>query len=321
MHNYPEYLNLIVRYLNNPQDESLHAEITSYRAESPENELHFKEVERIWQLSSKSSRLDLLKVKDAEKNFKFSLKAVSSRSSSLTKWLSGVAAGIFIAGAGLIFFNTKTRAELVTVKTGVGQTDTISLVDGSKIILAENSVIKYPSKFLEKTRDVSLDKGRAFFLISKDPKHAFRVNMGESRVSVLGTSFNLIFSKSKIDLDVKTGRVLFLPYKDAVSSILSAGQGLSYNISQKQFVARLSQNSDSWITKELIFVDTPLEEVCKQLSACYGVEITFDPGKRINKKFNATFKNEDLKDILKVLQETYDIKIRKEGTQLVLKTP
>ncbi|WP_293312969.1 FecR family protein [Pedobacter sp. UBA5917] len=321
MRNHPEYLNLIVRYLNNPQDESLHAEITSYRAESPENELHFKEVERIWQLTSRASRLDLLPVKDAEKNFRISLKAISSRPLSITKWLTGIAAGILIAGGGLIFYNAKTRAELVTVKTGVAQVDTILLVDGSKIILAENSIVKYPNKFVENTRDVSLDKGRAFFLISKDPKHPFRVNMGESRVSVLGTSFNLIFSRSNIDLDVKTGRVMFLPYKGAVSSILTAGQGLSYNINQKQFLARLSQNSDSWITKELIFVDTPLEEVCKQLSDCYGVDIAFDPGKRINKKFNATFKHEDLEDILKVLQQTYDIKIQKKGTQLVLKTP
>ncbi|TCD12518.1 DUF4974 domain-containing protein [Pedobacter frigidisoli] len=321
MLNQPEYLNLIVQYLNNPQDELLHAEIISLRAASPENEFYFKEVERIWKFSSKSARLELLNTEQAAKNFKFSLKALAPHKSNFSKWLGGIAASIIIAGIGIFMFNSRKNAEVLTVKTHAGQTDTISLIDGSKVILAENSELKYPTQFGSQTRDVILDSGRAFFLISKDPKHAFRVNMGESRVSVLGTSFNLTFSKTKIDLDVKTGRVMFLPYKDAVSSILSAGQGLSYNIEQKQFLARISQNSDSWITKALTFVDTPLEEVCRQLSSCYGVEIAFVSGTRVNKKFNATFKNEDLKDILTVLEQTYNLEIIKRRNKLILKTP
>lgn len=319
MLNQIECLDLIVRYLNDPQDASLHAKIASLRENSPEGERFFKEVERVWLCSSKADRLNLISLNQAEKNIKYLLKNNTSQS-NLKRWVGGIAASIFIVGFGILFFNNRNKIEILTVKTGNDQVDTVTLVDGSKVILAANTEFKYPNKFNEKTRNVSLYSGKAFFLVAKDPKHPFRVNMGISRISVLGTSFNLTFSKEIIGLDVKTGRVMFSPYKEAVSSILSAGQGLSYNITKKQFLTRVAQNSDSWVTKELLFVDTPLEEVCRQLSNCYGVEITFDEGKRVNKKFNASFKNERLNDILKVLKQTYDLEIKQEGNKLTLKT-
>ncbi|PWS30932.1 FecR family protein [Pedobacter paludis] len=320
MLNKPEYLDLIVQYLNNPQDENLCRAVESFRTESSDQEKYFLEIEKVWNLSAKSSKLEGVNNKQAEIRFKRALKNIAPNSSGLLKWLSAAAATILIVGVSYWLYQSADSSTLLTKQTGKNQMDSVLLVDGSKIILSANSIVKYPKAFNSDSREIYLSKGRAFFKIAKDPKHPFRVLMGESKVSVLGTSFNIDYSPSKIDLDVKTGRVIFSPYQNGTSSILTAGQALTYNIQKKEFTARLSQNSDSWLTNELVFVDTPLEDVCKQLSDYYKTDIKLETNQQMVKKLNATFKHNSLDEVLAVLEVTYGLTIQKDKDSIILKT-
>jgi transmembrane sensor len=321
MLNQPEYLGLIVQYLNHPQDENIRAAINSYRTKSAEHEQYFHEVEKIWNLSSKSALLDGLDMRQVQANFKHELKKRSYKLSRGFVWFRNIAATIVLLGTGFWLYHLSSKPAYLTIKTAANQRDSVLLVDGSKVILAENSMIRYPVKFAASSREIYLDHGKAFFKIAKDPKHPFSVLMGESKVKVLGTSFNIDFSPNKIDLDVKTGRVLFSPYKNGTSSILIAGQALSYNITNKQFTTRISQNAESWLTNELVFVDTPLEEVCKQLSNYYQRNIVLETDQPLVKKFNATFRGNSLTEVLAVLKETYGFKIINRKDTITLKTP
>lgn len=321
MPNQPEYLDLIIRYLNNPQDESLHAAVKSSRAVSAEHEAYFQEIERVWLLSAKSASLNGIDINHAEANFKRELKKRTYKSSGNLLWFRNIAAGLIVLGIGYWLYHISSTPVYLTIQTGVGQKDSVLLADGSKVILSENSTVKYPQKFAASSREIYLSHGQAFFKITKDPKHPFSVLMGESKVKVLGTSFNINYQQGKIDLDVKTGRVLFSPYLNGTSSILVAGQALSYNISNKELTTRVSQNSDSWLTNELTFVDTPLEEVCKQLSNYYQKNILLETNQPLVKKFNATFKGNSLAEVLAVLKETYGFKIITNKDTITLKTP
>lgn len=321
MLNEPEYLDLIVRYLNDPQDEYALSELNSFCAKSPENEYYFMEVERIWNLSSKAAKLNGLDYNGSEIRFKKALKQITNHSLNYLKWLGAVAATILIAGIGFIIYNHQNSPIFLIKATLANQVDSIILADGSKVIMAENTILKYPKTFNDSAREVYLSKGKAFFKITKDPKHPFSITMGLSKVSVLGTSFNLDFNQDKIDLDVKTGRVIFSPYLNGASSILTAGQALSYQIKEREFTTRLSQNADSWLTNELVFVDTPLEDVCKQLSNHYHTNIKLETNQQFVKKLNATFKQNSLDTILEVLKETYGLNIKKTKENIILKTP
>lgn len=320
MLNQPEYLDLIVRYLNNPEDEILHAQIISFCAESKSNESYFKDVERIWKLSSSSARLDLLNEKQSVANFRRALNKISGTKFHTLKWLSGVAATILLVSTIYLVFNKANHADLLSLTTG-SNIDSVKLSDGSTVILAENTIVKYPKVFNLESREIYLSKGKAFFKVTKDPKHPFSVTMGNSKVSVLGTSFNIDYSPNKINLDVKTGRVMFSPYLNGATSILIAGQALTFSIEKKQFTTRESQNADSWLTKELIFIDTPLEDVCDQLSELYQIQINLKNNQALVKKFNANFKGNTLDEVLEVLKETYGLKIIKNKDSIILRTP
>jgi len=321
MLNQSEYLDLIVRYLNNPQDETLRSAIDTYRSASDENESYFREVSRVWHLSAKSGSLNRIDIKQAEVNFKREFKKRAYKPFTGIIWLRNIAATLILLGVGYWLYSLNNKPAYFTLQTAANQMDSVLLADGSVVILAANTSVKYPKTFASSSRKIYLLQGKAFFKVAKDPKHPFSVIMGQSEVKVLGTSFNINYSPIKIDLDVKTGRVLFSPYTNGTSSILVAGQALSYSISNRQFTTRLSQNADAWLTNELVFVDTPLEEVCKQLSSYYQKKVLLETNQPQVKKFNATFKDNSLAEVLAVLKETYGLKITTNKDTITLKTP
>lgn len=317
-----ESLDLIARYLNEPTDPNLQSEIASFRAASAENEVYFLEIEQIWINSERAGSLVNADLELAAEKLKSNLPDVSTKSRKLKlTWPAGIAAAISLLAIGYLLYSPTRAPELITKATIANQIDSVKLADGSILILAANSEVRYPKDFAEEARETFLTKGQVFFKVSKDEKHPFKVVMNQSKVIVLGTSFNLSLTENTIELTVKTGRVQFSPSHNGATSILTAGQALSYDIKKQEIRAKNSQNSDAWFTKELVFVDTPLEEVCKQLSAYYGTEIILDNKKHEGKKLNAKFKDQPLSEVLLVLNETYGIKIKNEKNQIHLITP
>lgn len=316
-----ESLELIARYLDNPTNESLQLKIKAFRSASPQNESYFLEMERVWKYAASAARLEEVNAAEYSKRFKQSLDQNAPRRSFGITWLRGVAASLLLLAAGYWVYIESNKPTYLIKTTVKNQIDSVKLADGSVIILAENSELKYPDKFGTATREIVLSKGQAFFKIAKDKDHPFKVLMNQSEVEVLGTSFNIKLTDTSIQLGVKTGRVLFSPFKDGATSILTAGQALAYDIKKREFLTQSSENLDSWLTKELVFVDTPLEEVCKQLTSYYGVVIKIQDDKHTAKKLNAKFNDQSLNDVLIILNETYNIKIKREHNQINLITP
>lgn len=315
-----ETLALITRYLNHPDDETCRMEVEKFRSESVENEAYFKEIEKVWLLSSKAFVLDQVNEQKSVKQFKQLLKDTTPKSSPFFTWFRGVAAAVLLISIGYYWYRDSNEINYIVKSTGINQIDTVKLSDGSRVILAENSELTYPEKFTS-LREIQFTKGQAFFNITKDPQHPFKIKMDKSEVTVLGTSFNIKKTSTNITVGVKTGHVMFSPRLGAKGASLLAGQGLSFDLVKMQTSIKTSQNADSWLTKELIFVDTPLEEVCKQLNEYYGTDIKLKSNKQKASSLNATFKNETLEEVLKVLNETYNIKIKKENNQITLITP
>jgi transmembrane sensor len=315
-----ESLDLITRYLNNPSDDSLANEISLFRAASVENEAYFLEIESIWQRSEAAASLDHLEMNDVANKLQHHL-GLPIKTTKKLSWLTAAAASILLFVFGYWLVNQQQDNTLIVKSTAANQIDSVKLKDGSIVILAENSEIKYPEEFDSSIREISLTKGKAFFKITPNPKQPFKVAMDQSDVVVLGTSFNIKLTASTIELGVKTGKVMFSPYKNGASSILTAGQALSYDKVKKEIIAKTAQNQDSWLTKELVFVDTPLEDVCKQLTEHYGVVIQLENGKKAAKKLNANFSNQSLDNVLEILNETYNINIKKVNNQIHLITP
>ena len=169
----------------------------------------------------------------------------------------------------------------------------LRLPDGSTAELAGNSRISYANNFdSTDTRDVYLS-GEAFFTVTKNPGHPFRVFANEIVTKVLGTSFRVrSFEKdSVIQVSVRTGKVSVYSQATADSKetaspnhlggiILTPNQELVYQKSKEKFQKTLLQNP-VMIKAEvagpgMLYEEAPLEKVFNQLGQSYSISIVYD---------------------------------------------
>lgn len=314
-----ELQDIIPLHLNEPENQILADHVNHLRSLSEENEAYFQSVKKIWEAAAETKRLGQVDVNKSLGDFKTRLNSQSLFTPRKRfGWLSLAAALFVVAMGGWIYY--QTTKTIYIMKEAMAKIDSVVLSDGSKIILATNSAIRYPEKFSKNDRPVTLLKGQAFFSVAKDALRPFEITIKSSTVKVLGTSFNILYADSTINLSVKTGKVLFTPNSKSEPSLLTAGEGLSYNFSRNFIVSQNADNASAWLTKELRFVDMPLDEVCKQLSDYYAVTIILHDEMRNKKKFNANFKDISLEEALIVLKNTYAIKVELQGKTIVIKS-
>jgi ferric-dicitrate binding protein FerR (iron transport regulator) len=215
---------------------------------------------------------------------------------------------------GLVYIaGRKTPDKQVASNTTV-LTDT--LPDGSQITLNRQSTISYPVKF-HKDRSIHL-KGEAFFKIAADKENPFRVYTNGITITVLGTSFNVRSKGTATEIIVESGLVRVT---DSLHSIVVHP---SEKVVIHQGDPSLSTDQERselykyYRTKEFVCDNTPLWQLAESLEQAYDVHITItDPALR-ELKINTIFRNESLDQILSVIQETFRIKIRRTGNQVII---
>lgn len=98
-----------------------------------------------------------------------------------------VAASVAAIGiVGVKLSNDRLRRDFAT---GVGETRTVDLADGSVVTLNTNS--KMFVSFSEKERTIRLSQGEALFKVAKNKKRPFIVIAGNTQVRAVGTSFTV----------------------------------------------------------------------------------------------------------------------------------
>jgi transmembrane sensor len=158
------------------------------------------------------------------------------------------------------------------------------LEDGSRVELAPNASVVYPSKFSSKLREVRLI-GEAFFDIKSNPDKPFLVITDKVVTKVLGTSFYVKAKEtSKVEVEVKTGKVTVFERnaKDLSNNgvILFPNHKVTYYSEGKHFVTGISEKP-AVIKPEVKEIDftlknIPLSEVIIRLEKMYGIEILLE---------------------------------------------
>jgi ferric-dicitrate binding protein FerR (iron transport regulator) len=77
------------------------------------------------------------------------------------------------------------------IASAPGERKTVTLADGSSVILNANSQLILSPSFNKKNRDLTL-RGEAFFDVHQDAGHPFIIHTRQMDVKVLGTSFNVM---------------------------------------------------------------------------------------------------------------------------------
>lgn len=316
---------LMVDYFAGRANQQETEELMAWVGQSVENEQEFAKMKALWEASALpmeeqeiAQALAYTKSKIAQAENNELNERVTTK--PLYKWLRNIAA-VLVLGFSSFFVYQQFTKEVYITKITKEEIDSLLLDDGSKIYLATNTRFSYPQKMNGKTRNVNLQNGEAFFKIAKDPSRPFTVQLNNSKVTVLGTSFNIRNTLRSVDLSVNSGKVAFEAISGNKPAILTAGMGLNYNISANNIIrfSSVNQNNSYWLNKEMVFVNASLEQVFESLENCFGVKVKLRDTIRFKHKFNADFKNTELPEILEVLRATYPIQLNLKDKQIIVK--
>ncbi|UOR04972.1 FecR domain-containing protein [Hymenobacter aerilatus] len=324
---------LITRYLARQTSAEENDQLATWVAGSPENEQTFEQLKTVWQHSqtpptpaATAAALHRLKVRPelASQAPQPAAPLPQLRPKAIRRYrvALGVLLVVVLAGAGIFFYlPTPSAPAYHLTRTAAGQQQTLRLPDGSRVTLAPQSQLRYPTQFATGNREVYLE-GEAFFEVSKNPHRPFRVHSGALVTRVLGTRFNVQArpGADQVAVSLVEGRVEVLDQQTTYQ--LAPGQQLlADRRTGRMYRQPFSPDRvTGWRQRQLIFQNEKLTDVADQIERLYGVKLVFADTATANVRLWATFRNEPLPQVLAALQEAGPIAYRREGYIIYLST-
>ena len=204
------------------------------------------------------------------------------------------------------FFREKTATdtELAWVEIQAPNSSRIqfSLPDGSSGWLNSGSSLSYNPQFT-KERQVQLS-GEAYFKV-KPSEALFNVKTADFDVNVLGTTFNVTAYKndSFTQVVLVDGKVNVTGNNQIFDKTLSPGESLLVYPAKNKFnVSNVETESlTAWKDGLLLLDNEPLELAVRRMERWYNVEIIVEGDLLKGYRFKATFEDEPLEEVLKLL--------------------
>ncbi len=197
---------------------------------------------------------------------------------------------------------------LAQIVAPIGSRVQFTLPDGSRGWLNSGSALEYPVDFTNRTVQL---KGEGFFEVTHNPQHPFEVNGTDAKVVVLGTRFNVNMwpDKSITEVILESGKVKFSYDGETAPTILSPGQRLLFDRQLKKVSIEevLVENHVDWKEGRLVFRGDNMSELAERLSKWYNVDVILEDESLNDYRFRATFKNESLPEVLRLLRMTSPI--------------
>lgn len=160
--------------------------------------------------------------------------------------------------------------------TGIGQRDSLTLSDGSKVVLAPGSKLTVAADFDGGNRLVTLE-GAAYFDVHHDEAHPFTVRSAGAEIRDIGTAFTVkTDAAGDVTVAVTHGIVALRGTNSATSSAVELHAGDRGTVSAETVaVSRgtVTDDETTWTRGQLSYRDTPLSVVQADLKRWYGVDV------------------------------------------------
>lgn len=316
----PEYITTIIeKQLKDQATSQETATLQQWRAENPSHDAIYQQLEKVWQ---ESGAILTEKTYDTGSAWdKVDLLLENGNKKAPVRMLTRLAAAASIAGLLLIagwLLLRKTTPELLVAKAE--QTNLpVTLPDGSQVVLRKGATLSYPKTFSGAERDVALT-GEAFFDVHHDAAHPFRIETVRATLEVVGTSFTINTSEQQDELIVTTGKVLFAN-KAGDKHIITPQQYSKLNAKGFEIKPLNDPNFLSWKSDQLIFDNTPIDQVARNLSNHYNIPVIADPSllsQSTIPTITASFHHQSIDAVLEEVKLLVNISHRKQNDTIIL---
>jgi len=240
------------------------------------------------------------------------LKNKISKGNTLLLWVSSITVMcLLIIGLYFIFSQNNSTKTILAQTYNVKQD--ITLLDGTNVTLNTNTILYEKEGFDSKHRIIYLH-GEAYFEVAHDSEHPFVVVVNDTKITVLGTHFNVFQDtiKKLVFVSVNEGKVK-VQIKNREQTI-TKGQQIIINVPYSSLQkTSCDVNSNSWKTGLLQFKDEPITRVLKSVNKHFNVH--FEIGNKELKKcrVNASFRDSDSTQIAQLLSHMLKAEVKNEN--------
>src|SRR5690606_13624647 len=237
-------------------------------------------------------------------------------------WYSAASVVILIV-AGLAF-STFLSPKVQVFHTAYGETQKITLDDGSKVTLNANSMLTWAPEW-EKSgeRHVRLE-GEAFFdVVHTDENAAFTVETDDLKVRVLGTTFNVSARRHQTNVTLEAGKIeLDLKLSEEAALSMEPGEVVRYSSVVKKLekttVGTLTETAP-WLEGTLRFEDVTVQEMFEEIEDQYGKKLISTDTDLLNRRMFTGIPYEDWAIAKEALELALGVKFEERENELYVK--
>lgn len=260
-----------VRLGGGDMSEADYLALEAWLAASPDHPHALTEAEQLWAaLDDDRGALDAALTQAAAATAPtISALAPSKRSPNRRwRWAGGGLAAVLAAGLLLLLSGRPS-----TYVTAPGEQKTITLRDGSSIAMNGGSELSV--RLSGKERLIEMKSAEAAFDVAHDAQRPFRVTVGESRIEVLGTAFDVRSDGRSTTVNVSRGVVRVSELADPAHNVrLTMGQAITLvDGSHALEVTQGSTETAGWRAGRLVYDNRPLSDVAADLSRAYPTPV------------------------------------------------
>lgn len=215
------------------------------------------------------------------------------------------------------YFQSKPSATAFSyaeIQCPLGVRTKFQLPDGSIGYLNSGSHLKYPVQFIE-DRKVELS-GEAFFDVVHNAEMPFHVKTRNLDIKVLGTTFNVIANEDEQTEEVvlQTGKVDVYLSTGKQLAVLTPNEKLTLDLDKRNFTKNQVEATQytTWKEGKLVFRNENMQLVARRLSRWYNADVIVDDRLLDDYTFHATFIDETLDEVLKLLSITTPLSYKEE---------
>ena len=228
---------------------------------------------------------------------------------------------LLLAGAAAAFLMLDGPMRLqADAMAGTDEMPTLTLEDGSTVQLNASSAIAVD--FDGKQRNIRLLRGQAFFQVAHAPDRPFTVEAGTTRVTALGTAFDVRFGAADTEVTVTENTVLVeLNDTDRTSLRVAEGEQATYDRNSGktdiQPIDRLV--ALAWQRGQIALENAPLSYVVEEMNRHFPGRIVVAGGALAGRRVSGTLAIADTDAALAFIREVLGVKTTRIGPLIVIR--
>jgi transmembrane sensor len=228
-----------------------------------------------------------------------------------------------------VAINQTSQPALQVFSTGIGQTATIGLIDGSKLTLDTDTTVR--TRMTGRKRLVYLDRGRAFFKVAHDKSRPFVVEFDGKSVTATGTAFEVTADAKRFEVLLVEGTVrVSLPAKKpgaagehVVSTDLTAGTRLTGGGPGTWTLTKFDDRDElGWMEGQVLFNNKPLGVIAAEMNRYSRRKIIIDDPDVASRPIYGAFMAGDVDQFVHALVDYRIVRLKSQSEgALVLSAP